>query len=126
MKRMAGPGTEASSGRLPCQIRILRGTAVSIPRFRRPSWSRAAGACSLILLVSMPVIAGNGYAVRNGTIAGGGGTVEAGPYRLIGTAAEPVQGPVSSGPYRLTAGYPATIGDPQPVEPFIFRDGFED
>lgn len=79
-----------------------------------------------MLLTGLPAIAGNGVAVRNGTIAGGGGTSEAGPYRLIGTIAEPVQGPVSSGSYRITAGYPATIGDPQPVEPFIFRDGFED
>ena len=64
--------------------------------------------------------------MRNSTIAGGGGTSEAGQYRLIGTIAEPAQGPVSSGQYRLTAGFPATIGDPPPVEPFIFRDGFED
>ena len=74
----------------------------------------------------MPLIAGSGYDVRNGTVAGGGGTSEAGPYRLIGTIAEPVQGAVSSGNYRIIAGYPATIGDPQPVEPFIFRDGFEE
>lgn len=99
---------------------------MSISGFRRPVWSRGVTACGLILLASAPALAGAGYAVRNGTIAAGGGTSEAGQYRLIGTIAEPAQGPVSSGPYRLTAGYPATIGDPQPAEPFIFRDGFED
>ncbi|HPF73795.1 MAG: hypothetical protein H7A20_08410 [Rhodanobacteraceae bacterium] len=99
---------------------------MSTPSSRRPSRSRVVIACGAALLVSLPALGGSGYAVRNGTIAGGGGTSEAGPYRLIGTIAEPVQGTASSGNYRITAGYPATIGDPQPVEPFIFRDGFED
>lgn len=99
---------------------------MSISGFLRPQWSRAATVCGAILLASTPVLASDSYALRNGTIAGGGGTSQNGQYRLIGTIAEPAQGPVSSGSYRLTAGYPATIGDPQPAEPFIFRDGFED
>ena len=79
-----------------------------------------------ILLVGATHAVSGDFAVRNGTIAGGGGTSDAGQFRLIGTIAEPSQGPVSNGNYRLTAGFPATIGDPSPVEPFIFKDGFED
>ena len=80
----------------------------------------------MLLFASIPALAASQYVVRNGTIAGGGASSQAGPYRLTGTIAEPAQGPVSSGPYRLTAGFPATIGNPPPVEPFIFSDGFED
>ena len=72
--------------------------------------------------------AGSDYAVRNGTVAGGGQVAQAGPYRLISTIGEPAMGSTSAGAFRLTAGFPATIGDTvqgAPVGGRIFHDGFE-
>lgn len=69
------------------------------------------------------------YAVRNGTVAGGGQVVEAGGYRLISTIGEPAMGSTANAQYRLTSGFPATIGDQiqgGPVGGRIFQDGFED
>ena len=80
--------------------------------------------CAFALLAIIPG-AGAQYAVRNGTVAGGGGVSAAPPYRLVGTVAEPVQGATSKPPYRLISGYPATIGTPVPVVDGLFQDSFE-
>lgn len=81
--------------------------------------------CGLALLAIIPG-AGAQYAVRNGTVAAGGGISTAPPYKLIGTIGEPAQGATSNPPYRLVSGYPATIGTPAPVVDGLFRDSFED
>ncbi len=81
--------------------------------------------CGLALLAIIPG-AGAQYAVRNGTVAAGGGISTAPPYTLIGTIGEPAQGATSNPPYRLVSGYPATIGTPAPVVDGLFRDSFED
>ena len=73
--------------------------------------------------------AGGDYAVRNGTVAGGGHVAEAGPFKLISTIGEPAMGTTSGGQYRLTSGFPATIGNNVqggPIGGRIFQDGFED
>lgn len=89
-------------------------------------WSlRRAASCALVLLAFLPG-AGAQYAVRNGTVAAGGGVSTAPPYKLIGTIGEPAQGATSNPPYRLVSGYPATIGTPAPVVDGLFRDSFED
>ena len=80
--------------------------------------------CGLALLAILPS-AGAQYAVRNGTVAAGGGISAAPPYKLIGTVGEPAQGASSNPPYRLVSGYPATIGTPAPVVDGLFRDSFE-
>jgi len=84
-----------------------------------------AALCGLALLAIIPG-AGAQYAVRNGTVAAGGGISTAPPYKLIGTIGEPAQGATSNPPYRLVSGYPATIGTPAPVVDGLFRDSFED
>ena len=66
------------------------------------------------------------YEIPNAAIAGGGGTSEAGPYRLIGTVGDASQGSVQAEAFRLTSGFPATIGVPPPRETPIFSDGFEE
>jgi len=73
--------------------------------------------------------AAGSYAVRNGTVAGGGQVAEAGPFKLISTIGEGAMGTTSAGQYRLTSGFPATIGNTQQGGPDggrIFYDGFED
>ena len=73
--------------------------------------------------------AAGSFAVRNGTVAGGGQIAEAGPFRMISTIGEGAMGTTSAGQYRLTSGFPATIGNTQqggPVGGRIFQDGFED
>lgn len=68
-----------------------------------------------------------GYAVHNGTVAGGGGVASAGPYRVVWTIGEPAMGTISQSNIRLTSGYPATIGNPAggTVGGRIFADSFE-
>jgi hypothetical protein len=91
----------------------------------RRRWRRSVAAlCGLGLLATLSS-AGAQYAIRNGTVAGGGGVSTAPPYRLIGTIGEPAQGATSNPPYRLISGYPATIGAPPPVVDALFRDSFE-
>ena len=80
------------------------------------------------LALALAVISGAALAqveVRNPTVAGGGGTVESGPYRLTGTLGEAGQGTVTAGEVRLTSGFPATIPDPPPLTDGIFSDDFE-
>ena len=78
------------------------------------------------MLVDVAMAAGD-YAVRNGTVAGGGGTTTAGPYRVVWTVGEAAMGTTSQGRYRVTSGYPATIGNPQggTTGGRIFKDSFE-
>ena len=84
--------------------------------------SRIAGLTGVLLLAFLSTAAAQ-YAVRNGTVAGGGGTLSSGQYRLIGTVGEPAAGTVSTPQYRLTSGFPATIGDAR--DGGIFSDSFE-
>lgn len=67
----------------------------------------------------------SGFAVRNGTVAGGGSIDSAGGYRVVSTVGEPVMGTTSAGAYRLTAGFPATLPNTLPPSGTIFFDGFE-
>jgi hypothetical protein len=91
----------------------------------RRRWRRSVAAlCGLALLATLSS-AGAQYAIRNGTVAAGGGVSTAPPYRLIGTIGEPAQGATSNPPYRLISGYPATIGAAAPVVDGLFRDSFE-
>lgn len=89
---------------------------------------RLALAASALLLATAAT-AGGGFAVRNGTVAGGGQIADAGRFRLISTIGEPAMGTTSNTQFRLTSGFPATIGDQiqgGPVGGRIFQDGFED
>jgi hypothetical protein len=84
-----------------------------------------------VLLAAAAVVMGyglaqaSGFAVRNGTVAGGGSIDSAGGYRVVSTVGEPVMGTTSAGAYRLTAGFPATLSDAVPPSGTIFFDGFE-
>jgi hypothetical protein len=91
---------------------------------RRRRRRAVAALCGLVLLATLPAAVAQ-YAIRNGTVAAGGGVSSAPPYRLISTIGEPAQGVTSNPPYRLISGYPATIGAPAPVVDALFRDGFE-
>lgn len=98
------------------------GSASAHTRRRRTRTRSLTG--GLLLLLVLPVAVAQ-YAVRNGTVAGGGGISSAPPYTLIGTIGEPVQGATANPPYRLNSGYPATIGTPGPVVDGLFKDSFE-
>ena len=85
--------------------------------------------CVAVLTAGDFAAAAGSYAVRNGTVAGGGQVAQAGPYKLISTIGESAAGSTAGGAFRLTSGFPATIGDSiqgGPVGGRIFRDGFED
>jgi hypothetical protein len=84
-------------------------------------------ALSLIALAAVGVASAAGtFAVRNGTVAGGGGISDAGQFRLIGTIGEGASSTTSNQQFRLTSGYPATIGNGAQGGGPIFADGFED
>lgn len=91
----------------------------------RRRWLRVLAGLSGIALLAILPSAWAQYAIRNGTVAAGGGVSAAPPYKLIGTVGEPAQGATSNPPYRLVSGYPATIGTPAPVVDGLFRDSFE-
>lgn len=80
-------------------------------------------------LLTHVAMAGDSYNIRNGTIAGGGGIVEADCFRLVGTLGEAVASTTSASGYRLTSGFPATLAasasTPSPDGGLIFSDGFE-
>jgi hypothetical protein len=99
--------------------------AESRSRARSALPARVARLTGVLLLAFLSTAAAQ-YAVRNGTVAGGGGTVASGQFRLTGTIGEPASGTVSTPQYRLTSGYPATIGDGQVRDGGIFQDSFED
>lgn len=80
-------------------------------------------------LLTNSAMAGDNYNIRNGTIAGGGGIVEADCFSLVGTIGEAVASTTSASGYRLTSGFPATLAGSSPIPPrgsgLIFSDGFE-
>lgn len=80
------------------------------------------------LLATGLAFAGGDYAVRNGTVAGGGQVATAGRFRLISTIGEPAMGTTAAARFRLVSGFPATIGDTVQGAPSggrIFQNGFE-
>ncbi len=88
-----------------------------------------AGLAASALLANI-ALAGDSYTIRNGTIAGGGGLVEADCFSLVGTIGEAVAGTASSSGYQLTSGFPATLAESASAPPpggggLIFSDGFE-
>ena len=98
------------------------------PEFQRRQslpWPRRGRAAVLLACRLGGLAHAGGYAVRNGTVAGGGAVASAGAYRVISTVAEPVMGSTSAGNYRLTAGFPATLPNTLPPSGNIFADGFE-
>lgn len=115
---------------MPGSVDVDWGDDGSALRARRMTlasrWRRVAVALSGLALLAILPSAGAQYAVRNGTVAAGGGVSTAPPYKLIGTIGEPAQGATSNPPYRLISGYPATIGTPAPVVDGLFGDSFED
>lgn len=79
-----------------------------------------------LALVSLASAGGGGYAVRNGTVAGGGSTTANGCYSLVSTIGEPAAGTVSNAQYRITSGFPATIGGQLSTgTSIVFKDSFE-
>lgn len=89
-----------------------------------------AAALAVTVAVTGLAQAAGAFAVRNPTIAGGGGIATADCYALVGTIGEPVAGTTAAGDYELTSGFPATIGfgegsTPIPVGDAIFGNGFE-
>lgn len=83
-------------------------------------WSALASGIS-------PVASGSEFQILNPTIVSGAADQLAGDFRLIGTFGEPVAGQVEAGSFRLTAGFPATLPDPDLVDPDdeLFTDRFE-
>lgn len=89
---------------------------------------RLAGLVASALLANT-ALAGDSYTIHNGTIAGGGGIVQADCFSLVGTIGEAVASTTSASGYRLTSGFPATLSGgsstPPPGGGLIFSDGFE-
>lgn len=93
------------------------------PSLRRARW------VALAALLCAGAVLAQDYAVRNGTVAGGGQVAEAGRFRLISTLGEPAMGTTAGPRFTVTSGFPATIGDRIQGGPGggrIFYDGFED
>jgi hypothetical protein len=103
------------------------------PRTRRSCArmaQRTLAALALLAVLSGGMdlaIAGSGFQIRNGTVAGGGAIVESGGFRLISTLGEPAMGTIANAGFRLTSGFPATLGELPRTQPEggIFKDGFE-
>jgi len=91
---------------------------------------RFAAAVSGLLALTMvgAVNAGSGgFALRNGTIAGSGGSATNECITLSSTVGEPVSGVVSNGAYTLTSGFQATVaaGSQVIIADRIFHNGFD-
>lgn len=108
-----------------------RGCPAGAGSRKRNTRFRHLAAASLVALAVVPLtVAGNGFDVRNGTTAGGGGVASAGRFSVIWTIGEPAMGTTETGGFRVTSGFPATIGTDDfqgvPTDGAIFKDGFED
>ena len=101
-------------------------TPEATPRRRRGGRLVLAVAAVLVMEAAA---AGSGFVIRNGTVAGGGGDVTQGNFRVVWTIGEAAMGTTSAEGFRLTSGFPATIGDSDiqggPIGGPIFKDGFE-
>jgi hypothetical protein len=99
----------------------------------KPGGTRQRLVLSIALLSAATLLAdfaaaGGSFAIRNGTIAGGGGSGASGCYALVGTIGEATSGTTSNGEFTITSGFPATIsdgGEAIPVGDHIFGNGFE-
>jgi hypothetical protein len=69
-------------------------------------------AAIVTLVVALPSLAddGSGYDLTSWTVDGGGAIVEAGGYRLGGTAGQPDAGMLEGGGYGLTGGFWGRVG----------------
>jgi hypothetical protein len=84
------------------------------------------GTASVVAAISIMGVASAGsgnFAILNGTVASGGGTVSSGCYTLTSTVGEPAAGVVANGEFTLTSGFLATTGTTSDV---IFKDGFDE
>lgn len=100
------------------------------PNSRTCTSPRAAVSVALcaLMLAWLPAVAGEvGVSLSHPTVAGGGGAVEAGQFRVSFTIGEPVAGIASAGEFTLVGGLQATfLGQQQALpEDGIFSDGFE-
>jgi hypothetical protein len=98
------------------------------PGGTRQRWVLTIALLSTATLLADYAAAGGSFAIRNGTIAGGGGSGTSGCYALVGTIGEATSGTTSNGEFTITSGFPATIGDGGeaiPVGDHIFGNGFE-
>lgn len=84
----------------------------------------AAVFITLALTLVEAASAGNGYAVRNGSIAAGGDIVRSGCLTVHSTVGEPVAGAVSAGGFSVTSGFQA-VHDGAQVADRIFKNGFD-
>lgn len=96
------------------------------------SWRNAARPLGLAILaascVSFAASSAIGQsALPNTVVAGGGGTVSAGQFRLHSTIGEPAAGTVSNGNLTIKSGFQATFVGQEagPDDGHIFYDGFE-
>jgi hypothetical protein len=80
---------------------------------------------ALVMLgFALPALADDGprYDLTSWTVDGGGAIVEAGRYRLGGTAGQPDAGVLEGSTYRLRGGFWAGVGIPYPVYlPLVVR-----
>jgi hypothetical protein len=102
-------------------------------RAQRPSVQTAPRRIRFALAILLLACAGAGasastpsgesaFEIRNGTVASGGGDISGGHYQLTGSFGEPVTGTVAAEGFELTAGFPATLNEPNQI---IFINGFE-
>lgn len=96
---------------------------------QRLTWRRPVPMLVLLAAISLVDLAsaGGGYAIHNGTVAGGGSLSTNDCYSLVGTIGETGAGTVSNGAYRITSGFPATIGAERISNgtSTLFKDSFE-
>lgn len=82
----------------------------------------------VLALAWIPAVAGESdVSLSHPTVAGGGGVVEAGQFRVYFTIGEPLAGVASAGEFAVVGGLQATfLGQQQPLpDGGIFSDSFE-
>lgn len=96
-------------------------------RYSSLSMLASVGLCSLSLAWLPAIAGGDGVSLSHPTVAGGGGVVEAGQFRVYFTIGEPLAGAASAGEFTVVGGLQATfLGNQQPLpDEGIFSDSFE-
>ncbi len=96
---------------------------------RKPSLRACSSAMLLALaMAGLPAVAGEaGVSLAHPTVAGGGGVMEAGQFRVYFTIGEPAAGRTTAGEFTVVGGLQATfVGQQDPLpDGDIFYDGFE-
>lgn len=88
---------------------------------------RVAAVATGVIALSLVGVAsaGNGYALRNGTVASSGDLVANDCFTLSSTIGEAAAGSISNGSITVTSGFQATTENNVIVLDTIFKNGFD-